>query len=300
MSALPAAVYVGCQRTGSAFLRSYFTFHPGLSWSRHGTYFQREGFTPEGYRALFADASSEAVLVDMYESIAMGYVFRDIDAWNPDHAVLPAQPIDGNYIVPAPEVVVERVQRALPHARIVMTIRNQVDWVRSNYLHFLGWLPHRHRGLSDFLSTREGKLVLFAGLFDRTIALYQQAFGRDRVHVLPMERLHRHEDESLAALCAFLGVAPLPFRGGDRNLNTGVGVVSGNLMRLAARLGVNRRLAGMLRPLQKPVKLALSPVLERDVLTAADRSLIAGFYAASNYLSSSLLDVDLNALGYPL
>jgi hypothetical protein len=300
MASIPAAVYVGCQKTGSEFLRSYFAFHPELAWSRNGIYFQREDFTPDGYRALFTEANGDAVLIDMYEAIAMGYVFTGLDSWSPSHAVTPDQPLDGRFMVPAPELVVQRVRQALPEARILITIRNQIDWVRSNYLHHIGLLPHGRRTLLDFLSTREGKLVLFAGLYDRTINLYCNAFGRSRVYVLPMERLKLEEDEVLADLCGFLGVTPRAFHTSQRTLNTGKGVSRGNLMRLAASIGVGQRMVELLRPLRQPVEKVLDPLLRRDVLSTTEKRLLASFYAASNHLSSRLVGRNLAALGYPL
>jgi hypothetical protein len=300
MPQIPSAVYIGFQKTGSEFLRSYFAFHPELAWARHGTYFQREDFTPDGYRALFDGTEAGGVMIDMYEAIAMGYVFAGLESWSPDHAVTLDQPLDGKFMVPAPELVVQRIHQALPNARILITVRNQIDWLRSNYLHHLGLLPHRRRTLLDFLSTREGKLVLFAGLYDRTIGLYFEVFGPERVHVLPMELLKLGEDEALAGLCRFLGVQPRSFQHGERNFNTGIGSRRGNLMRLAGRLGINQWGTEMLKPLRKPIEKALAPLLDADVLSTAEKTMLTSFYAASNHLSSRLLGRDLGVLGYPL
>lgn len=294
----PDVVYVGCQKTGSTFLRSYFTFHPSLAWTRHATAFQHPAFDLDDYQRAFRGVDRGDCLIDMYEALALGYVFEGVVEWSGREALAPASALQGAALRYTPRALAGRIKAAVPEARILMTIRNPVDWIRSNYLHYLPQMPERRRSFRDFLSTPEGKLVLAAACYDRTIELYRELFGADRVLVLTLEELHRQESASLQALCAFLGVPFRSFPDEYRQRNEGMGSVKAGLIRLYSSLGVSDRVAKAFAPAYRACEGRVPRWLRTDVISARDIELLRACYAASNLRTAELLGKDLTAYGY--
>jgi hypothetical protein len=297
---LPNIVYIGYQKTGSAFLRRYFDFHPDIHWTRYAGLLQRTPLDPAEYHRQFAAEPPAKCFIDMNEGLALGHLFRDADAWHERCAMQPGCPIDGRAMEPSGAAVAANIKRALPHARVLITIRNQLDWIRSNYLHYILHLPHSQRSLEGFLSTGEGKLVLQTAHFDEVIGSYRDVFGAERVHVLPLELLERDEPAALAGLCAFLGVRFLPFARTERRHNEGIGPARGNLVRFFSSVGVSDAAMRRMRRLARPVEGPLGRILGRDVMSRRQIALLRSAYAVSNYRTSRLLGVDLASLGYPV
>ena len=177
--------------------------------------------------------------------------------------------------------IARRIRRCLPGGKVLIVLRNQVDWLRSMYVHYFSYLPRQRRSFTDFLNTLEGKSAVSAGLFDATLRQYFDTFGRDRVHVMLLEQVARQEDRTLRELCRFLGVDFFPHdpRRADRNAGRGDAVAA-----------VRRRvLAGL-------AALGWSNV---GVLTEGEKSYLRAFYSASNARTSRLLSLDLSRHGYP-
>ena len=295
----PLIIYIGLQKTGSTFLRGYFSAHPQVYWTRHGTFFQTEAadvdrFGRESvrsrYEALFVETTDKPCRIDMYEAIGMGYVLEGMDAWSEEHFIKVGARLNDEHIFTAPYSIAERIKMVAPEAKILLTIRNQASWIDSNYRHYFEQLPKGQESLLDFMSTPEGKMVLDAGMFDRVVEIYDQLFGREQVLVMPMERLEREEDMALQNLCAFLGIDQQPYRQEDKDFNRGR-----SLDALASTRRVNssqgfslfERLLGRRQPRWQHTT--------EDALKH-----IACVYAASNTRLSKRIGFDLAELGYPI
>lgn len=298
MSRLPDAVYIGMQKTGSTFLRSYFSQHPQIAWTRYALRFQLHPFDARAYVEQFVGQGESACLLDMYEGLSLGYHLGGSAAWSTGDAMDPGAPLVECCMVPAARVIAERIASVLPEARILVTLRNQVDWLRSNYLHFMLHLPKHRRSFTDFLTTREGKLLLSAGQYDEVLALYRRRFGEDRVHVILLEELARDEDRVLRGLCDFLGVRSLPFDKTLAERNTGMGAGRGALVRAYSKLGISDATARRLRPFFKPMERLLTLRPRVPALTKQEEKIVRAFFAVSNYNTARILGSDIAALGY--
>jgi hypothetical protein len=295
----PNVVYVGLQKTGSTFLRGYFSNHPEVNWTRHGAFFQTEvadldrqpnGFVRSHYEAFFTEDTGKPCRIDMYESIGMGYLLKGIDAWSAEYFIQTVSPFNKEHIFTAPLCVAERIKAAIPDGKILLTIRNQASWLDSNYRHFFEQLPHGQKFLFDFMSSPEGRIVLDAGMFDRIVEIYDRLFGQDRVFVLPMERLEETEELALRDLCMFLGIAHLPYRQADKVFNRGRPLDKlepTHLKTPSKNFSLLRRLLGTHK---SHFKLSSEEVLKH----------IAQVYAASNARLSRRIGFDLAKLGYPV
>ena len=279
-------------------MRSYFMQHPSIAWTRHATMFQLDPFVREDYLARFAAAEDCDCLVDMYESLSVGYRLGSATQWDSRFALAPSESINSNVMIPGQRDIAERIHAALPNARILITLRNQVDWLRSNYLHYMLDLPPKRRRFRDFLQTREGKLLLDAGAYDKLLTLYRDLFGPEKVHIVLLEDIAADEANVLRRLCEFLGVHYEPFDSDARELNTGIGPGRGALVKAYSSLGISDDVARKLRAWLPWAERLAAGVLTPPALSAGEVAMIRANYAVSNYQTSRILRRDLASLGY--
>jgi len=294
----PDTIYIGLQKAGTTFVRSYFSHHPEIEWRRRATMFQLDPFVSDRYLAEFRDEKNCECLVDMYEALAVGYHLGDAPAWDPAVALDPGQPLNESLMIPGLRDTAERIHATLPGARILITLRNQTGWLQSNYLHHMLVMPSKKRSFQDFLQTREGKLLLAAGAYDQLVTIYRELFGVDRVHVILLEDVIADEAAVLQSLCKFLGVEYIPFDHTARDSNTGIGSGVGVLVRAYSALGIPDETARRLRPWFSWLEQWADRWRTAPALSSEDKAMIQAFYAASNYHTSRLLNRDLRSLGY--
>ena len=298
---LPNVIYIGLQKTGSTFLRKYFDTHPKLAYTRHGKFFQR----PESdahlhgsaavraeYARLFETPSDAECLIDMYEAIGMGYVLANGGDWSVDTFLKPSIHLRDDGVRSGPVEVAERVKAACPDAKVLMTIRNQPDWLDSNFRHYFEGLAINEQPLDSFFATLEGKITLDAGSFDRTVAIYDQVFGAGNVHVIPLEQLQRNEDKALDDLCEFLGVDFHPYPDEAKEFNTGRSM-NALLSPSQTNHGIWPSMRGLFRG--NTLGSGVKPDQYRKQI-----EFICLTYAASNSRVARRLGLDLGELGYPV
>lgn len=303
----PGVIFIGYQRAGSTFLRSYFSHHPEIQWTRTPDYFgSNEKFHSGQYLYCPENAASTGhkCVVDMYESLSVGYTWSDKFSRLEDRIFYTKRdlngPFDSDYYYPDPGEIASRIKATLPEAKILIVLRNQVDWLRSNYLHIIIDLPKRNKQFSDYIGTRFGRCALFGGLYHETIKTYFDLFGKENVHVMLLEQVKEDRDDALKRLCRFLGVPFVPFPKENQRLNKGPGNRAGNGIKKLSRLGIGitRKNAGRLNLLTRLFGRLKMP--GSDILTAKDKTFIRSFYAASNCHTARLLGIDPGKYGYPL
>ena len=301
MDKMPDVIYIGYQKSGSALLRSYFSFHPEITWSRTANIFQRYDY--EKLKATYLDnfPESEAnCLIDMFEGLATGFIFTEQGDFG-EVGFTPGISYENGIMQPNVKVIAQRIKSLVPNAKILISIRNQVDWLRSNYLHFLHLLPKDRSRFVDFLNTPEGKQLLWVGNFDQTISAYQNVFGKANVKVILLENLRDEMDLALKELCAFLEVNHVGFPEYAWDKNTGKSPVQGQILRTFSRFGIRKnRVINTLGTSLLPLITILWPASNRDVVSQDAKELINALYSASNHITSGLIDLNLSEHGYPL
>ena len=188
MHKTPDVVFIGLKRSASTFLRGYFTQHPNIAWTRKGTYFIHDSQFQSGNYDNEIEVADQATLcfIEVNELLATGLIVHEHGDWDEirfkvDHSV------DEDSITINSTEVAQRIKKTLPDARIILVLRNQVDWLRTHYRNFMNALPARRKRFSDFLTTPEGQMVLYAGFFNVTIQVYFELFGRENVQVIIYE-----------------------------------------------------------------------------------------------------------------
>lgn len=290
--AQPDVVFLGNQRSGSTFLRSYFTHHPDIGWTRRANAFIAAGFDSAAYRAASFDGERPSCYIDMYEGLGTALLVGDARPWG-EVGFEPGAPIDPALMQLDHVTIAQRIKDTVPEAKILLIIRNQIDWLRSDYLHHVNHLPPGRRRFRDYLAAPEGKVILYAGLFHETIRVYREIFGAARVHVLLLEQMRDEQEQTLRRLCDFLALPFVSLPPTQSKRNRGKSYAAGWLARWGVRPG---RMPGFMRGL-KPLALRL---LDRDPVRPADAGLLACFYAGINHHTARLLDIDLAKYGYAL
>jgi hypothetical protein len=113
----------------------------------------------------------------------------------------------------------ERMARILPHARLVVSLRNPVDRAYSQWNHFnqiseestaWGW---RVESFEKAIA-RSGNMLIRYGEYATHLSSLYRFYPREQVHVVIAERLREKSQEEYDRLLRFLGLdpGPRPFR----------------------------------------------------------------------------------------
>lgn len=305
----PDVVFIGYQRAGSTFLRSYFTHHPGIEWTRVSDYFGIDNnyHSPGVHyfdRRAAPPQDKARCVIDMYEGNAVGYIAGPEFPQLEDKIHYVKRDIrtrfQKKYYYPGMAEVANRIKAEAPDAKIAIIIRNQVDWLRSNYLHNILDLPKGNKTFFDFIATRAGKCVLAAALYNQTIEAYYQRFGRENVHVMLLEQVKKDLDGTLESLCRFLGVDFVSFPKSAHKKNIGFGKRTGRGIQKLSRLGFGLTRDNIDKHKRLIWLMEKMKFLDSDLFGAEERAFINAFYAAGNFYTSELLGIDLAEYGYPI
>ncbi len=110
-----------------------------------------------------------------------------------------------------------RVAKALPDVRLVYLIRNPVDRIRSQYVHYV---DRGREGRPLEQAVRENPDYLDTSRYAYQLGLYLEHFERDQVLVISTDQLRDSRTETMGEVYRFLGVDPdAPIRPFDRELN---------------------------------------------------------------------------------
>lgn len=202
--------------------------------------------------------------------------------------------------LPPFDLIPSRIKASLPKAKIIMVIRNQITWLRSHYLYHIQNLPKGHHRFCDYLNCLDGKRIVRAGLLHLTIAAYQETFGREKVKVLLLEQISRDLNETIAALCSFIGVEYMGFPLEKRKTHTGKPLLAGRAVQALSNVGISIKSASKLSKLYGPLLHYVSRMAKPQVLSRNEVSLLKSFYSHSNLETSKLIDLDLSLFGYPI
>jgi len=280
-------------------LRAYFDLHPEIVWTRQAQYFLIAEMMDKGlpYPPSVPENTEGKCFIDMFEAVAVGYVFEPGYEWA-RVGFTPGVPIDDSIVKPDPVAMATRIHSKAPYTKILLVLRNQIDWLRSAYLHQIFHLPPTARSFTDFINTLEGKCNVYAGLYHLIIASYYDVFGRDRVKVMLLEDFAADLTGSLRGLCSFLGVDYIDAPPERERWNRGRGVPEGLLFAHLSRYGFpdawGKRIASSMCRLPYVATL----LARRDVISADEKAMLHGFYAVSNYHTKQLTGLDLAGHGY--
>lgn len=296
---LPDVIFGGVYKAGTTFLRGYFTQHPQIAWTRKAWFFQE--FTYDYPSPDYPPPLTEDVpcYVDMFEGLATGHVYEKRVDW-PRYYLSPGVGLTEAGVRQDRDEITQRINQTIPAGKILLVLRNQIDWMRSAYLHHLDGLPRSRNSFENFLTTPQGKLVIGAAQFDLTISAFQGAFGPNRVHVMLLEELQADQARVLRDLCRFIDVDYVPYSPVETDRNTGRGVATGRAVQFATRWRLDKVAQNLPAPLRSYGHQAAGRLFRKDVISTEQKQHICSNCAASNARTVDLTGLDLARFGYAL
>jgi len=299
---LPHAILIGPYKSGSTFLRAFFSAHPDIQWSRNAHFLQND----DVYKRIGSDfypdrAAPGKTVVDMFEGIATGYIYPGPDPVPLSYRMSQTSHYETEVLRVDHQELARRISMISPDIKVIILMREQVAWLRSVYHHFIEHMESRDRSFNTFLSTLEGKTALSAGMFDKTIDAYCSQLSSDRVLTVQLERIVTQPDAVFIDLCEYLGVPAIENNLPESAKNTGKDLRSGVLIRLFSSLGLEKEDYEKIRPYIWPIKNMLKYLVpKRDPINRETRELLQAIYSVSNYRASQMIDIDLSELGYSI
>jgi hypothetical protein len=311
----PDVIFIGNLKSGSTFMRSYFKQHDQIHFERQLWYLQVEDdddVRRKTYLNYFQGVPTEKVFIDVYELMTMAYVLKKTpqmdyssmrapDFWDGNLLLNPEIPNNGSVILPGHEEIIRRIQTIMPDVRVMLGLRNQIDWMLSAYINYLYILPGDHSFMT-FMKTLDGKAAYLAGFHDRTIEMYERAFGRENMFIFLLEELANQDEETLRNLCQFLGVDYQPIDHTKSNRLT----TPDHSKQIAAQYNAPQSKSPRL-PFQGPLaflnRFAFNKhgeQLQANVFSDDIIQMIHSSYAFSNYRAMQMTGKDLIKYGYPL
>ena len=207
MSSTNVVIHVGVSKTGTSTLQEeVFPKHEGIDFR----FWPDTHDIPLFYDCLYCDVIYDDD--DRFEKCAEAIREAHKDAVSPilySREHLTHQRYDKG-------TMARRLRRLFGEAKIIVTIRNQMDWIESSHV----WNQQLLRrpwqgGLPPLLpSYLEGnwkerwRSRISSGDFGAIVRRYAELFGRENVCVLPFEEMVRYPDLFAERLFGFIGVDP--------------------------------------------------------------------------------------------
>jgi hypothetical protein len=277
-------IHIGYPKAASTFIEQFLKTHPEVTTDHNCvtdlllTSFAKRKFT------VVEKPSSNKIHFSRDESIAESVCsVGELKSWRSYWYVPGEWGRVRNDIVVDPAEAAFRVHKVHPQAKVLILIREQVDWLQSVYKYAISQLPWNGRSFTDYCTTPSGIVHLSAGHFDRTIGAYVETFGSSRVRVLRFEDIGTAPRRFAAELCGFLGVSerPLPQR---RENET-----HAQIARVQRFFPFVEQLPPRFKAALKPRVMRLMPGARLAILSSRDRRVLRSFYAASNQRTEKLI-----------
>lgn len=281
----PDIIYIGFPKSAATFLNQFFSAHPEVHVDRkakryvHGTDEQGQ---PESD---LAERNAAKLYVSFNEKVSDARLMVGGQGWKAvrfDPAM--ANRLD-EIVEISPRHFAQSLKQRFPDCGILMCIRDQADWLASNYRYQINNMQGKQRSFLDFCCTPMGRMLLALGHYDLTISAYLEVFGPEKVHVLRFEELKQDRDAFLKGLCAFAGIEPIAFTAPAANVGRSD---------LATALHRKAHLVALLPPALRRLGRPLVDLLgglqkSRGALTESERRFIESVYAVSNQRTRKLL-----------
>jgi len=184
-------VHVGYARTGSTFLQNIFfrSLPLNLILSPDLTYLANETNYDDGIfrkflveHGTFNNAESTLISSELFTGRGDGN-----PVWNPTK-------------------MTHRLKKTFPNAKIIVVIRNQIEFVRSIYTHKVVSRIVETRSLDKYLESYFENQLKPKLEYENRILQYYELFGRTNVLVLPYELLLKNYKSYLSKLCEFMNI----------------------------------------------------------------------------------------------
>lgn len=277
-------LYIGYPKAASVFVGKYLENHSEVTIDRGRTSPLLLPPSAADSSSIHGESHQNKIHVSRDEGLAESLcVTGDLSKWHRYKYVPGAWDIVKDDILVDPEEAASRLHRAHSHAKVLMVIREQTDWLNSIYKYSINELPAAQRSFTDYCATPYGAVFLQAGHFDRTIRTYVDIFGSNRVCVLRYEDIVSAPARFAARLCAFMGIAerPLPARRENES--------HAQIARLLRLFPIMGRLPRNAKDAIKPRAARLLPGARGTLLSSREVRMLRSLYTVSNQRTEKLI-----------
>lgn len=270
-------LYIGYPRSGSTFLRAYFRHHPQLAYDDQqiAELLYQPAYQPEligkpnGKTYISCDESiAESVCITGRPEVWSKYLYRP-GCFN----------LVRHDLVIDPKEAAKRLNAVFPNAKVLIVIREQVDWFSSLHKATISSLPPNQRTFHDYWITPQGIAMRLAAHHDIVLRAWLKLF--DDVLVIRYEKLM--DPLTSRALCRWLDVEHVPFA--PRRINESHAGVAKIHRRLPFLSALPHGVKSALKPLTRFIPGKRNPVLSHD-----DVQMIREQYEDSNKRTEILLN----------
>ena len=224
------------------------------------------------------------------------------------------------YKIVDPFLTARNLKEAFPDAKILVLLRNQLDYLRSMYSYRVSVKGYEYRGFNRFLM-EEGLQGLFDHLeYHRLMTYYMDLFGKERVLAMPMEWLVSSSKDLFHEMLGFMEL-PLKTFDTDQRVNRSsdiyltllvwriVNSLFAVLLRGLRFLSRNENKSffrtrysfyDMKRRLSTMIDTAFSGTERIKIRTYPEYADLQDRFARSNALLEKTLAIDLRRFGYPV
>lgn len=277
-------IYIGYPKAASTFVGRFLNQHPQVSTDRLLLYPLYAPSIAEVSLASSEKPDAGKVHISINEKVAESIcVVGDQNAWDTYKFVPHALDKLKNDILIDPHEAARRLKFSYPSARVLMMIREQVDWLHSSYKFFMPRLPAKQRSFADFCATPRGIAYLEAGYFDRTIEAYAEAFGPDRIMVSRFEDINKAPQRFMSQLCAYLGISEQPLPNSRANEGS-----SAQVSRIRRSAPFIDQLPASIRTIGKAL-LSVLPISNDMLLSDSEIAALRQKYETSNERTEKLI-----------
>jgi hypothetical protein len=191
----PNFFIVGAQKAATTSLYFYLKEIPGVYMSelKEPSY-----FAPHAVQSSVSDVIRDKEEYLRLFKNASGYIAvgeaTPIYLWDPD----------------APKLI----HQTVPHARIIMSLRDPIERAYSNYLMKMKYSGMKSSFYDELIQDYESRVKLFGrsqlyvefGMYYEQVKRYFDIFGREQVKVIIFEEFAQHTVQTVNEVLAFLGV----------------------------------------------------------------------------------------------
>ncbi len=190
---LPTFLIIGVEKSGTTSINTYLRQHPQVYMSpvKEPNFLERnwEDIDPatlppkknridtfEKYCQLFESAADELAIGE----VSPNYLFHHHES-------------------------IERIQRYVPDAKLIVILRNPVERAHSDYLMHLRDVIGKPSSLSEQITAKRS-FTMLKGFYYEPLKHFFDVFGSDRLQVLLYDDLCQNSLETMQTLFSFIGV----------------------------------------------------------------------------------------------
>ena len=148
-SRLPDVLHIGFPKSASTYLLNYLRAHPDTFIDRKAKSWATIGEVPERTAEELAGLKNARLYVTCGEKVSEARRMQPGTKWRELRFDTAATPRIDDYLEFSPAYYAAQLKQAAPDAKVLLCIREQVDWLISAYRFYIEQLPAGLHGLSS-------------------------------------------------------------------------------------------------------------------------------------------------------